>query len=209
MVTMLLGGLWHGAGWTFVLWGGLHGFYLWMNHGWRTLKTGLCWGNSGFVGRAVSIAGTFLAVVFGWVLFRADSVSAAGAIFRGMLGLNGVRLPISVRSFLEPVAMVLPLSFSRDWSLLAPQFGEAAWWIALGMGIVWFAPNVCQIFFEGSAGSAEALWKAEASMAERMSGTFLRWQPTVWHGAVYGVLFVWLLMYLKVDPVSEFLYFQF
>src|SRR5215208_4014345 len=44
MATMLLGGLWHGAGWTFVLWGGLHGAYLVVNHLWRELKTrlGLC-----------------------------------------------------------------------------------------------------------------------------------------------------------------------
>jgi len=35
MLTMLLGGLWHGAGWTFIAWGGLHGLYLWMNHAWR------------------------------------------------------------------------------------------------------------------------------------------------------------------------------
>src|SRR5437016_12464491 len=38
MITMLLGGLWHGASWTFVVWGGLHGIYLALNHAWRFLR---------------------------------------------------------------------------------------------------------------------------------------------------------------------------
>jgi hypothetical protein len=43
---MLLGGLWHGAGWKFVAWGGLHGFYLIVNHGWERAKTNLGFRNS-------------------------------------------------------------------------------------------------------------------------------------------------------------------
>jgi D-alanyl-lipoteichoic acid acyltransferase DltB (MBOAT superfamily) len=85
-VTMLLGGLWHGAGWTFVVWGALHGAYLTVNHafvaaGGRSrfrlpapLYTGLSW------------LVTFLAVVIGWVFFRADSFGAALRILSGMLG---------------------------------------------------------------------------------------------------------------------------
>ena len=41
MTTMLLGGLWHGAGWNFVIWGGLHGIYLVINHGWHRLREAL------------------------------------------------------------------------------------------------------------------------------------------------------------------------
>ena len=43
MLTMLLGGLWHGASWTFVIWGGLHGAYLVVNHGWQWLREKLGW----------------------------------------------------------------------------------------------------------------------------------------------------------------------
>jgi alginate O-acetyltransferase complex protein AlgI len=46
-ITMLLGGLWHGAGWTFVIWGALHGFYLLVNHAWRAFKTRLGWADGG------------------------------------------------------------------------------------------------------------------------------------------------------------------
>src|SRR6202035_3805435 len=53
MLTMLLGGLWHGAGWTFVAWGVLHGFYLIVNHGWERAKTNLGFRNSTPVTRAL------------------------------------------------------------------------------------------------------------------------------------------------------------
>lgn len=95
MITMLLGGLWHGAGWTFVVWGALHGGYLMINHAWRSLigrvprlrnalhrsrggATVLCW---------LSWSITFLAVVVGWVFFRAESLDSATAISLAMFGL--------------------------------------------------------------------------------------------------------------------------
>lgn len=77
MLTMLIGGLWHGAGWTFVLWGGLHGLYLCINHAWE--KAGLK------LPRMLAWLLTFLAVVFAWVLFRAENMTAALAIWRAML----------------------------------------------------------------------------------------------------------------------------
>jgi alginate O-acetyltransferase complex protein AlgI len=84
-VTMLLGGLWHGAGWTFVFWGGLHGIYLVVNHWWQRqgfpLFRFLAWGL------------TFVAVVVSWVFFRAESFADATAILQAMLGLNGVEMP--------------------------------------------------------------------------------------------------------------------
>ena len=85
IITMLLGGLWHGAGWTFVLWGGLHGMYLSINHWWHKLKaplpTFLAWGL------------TFLSVIYGWVLFRAATLHDGLEIIKTMTGFNGVVLP--------------------------------------------------------------------------------------------------------------------
>ena len=78
---MLLGGLWHGASWTFVLWGGLHGAYLVVNHLWR--RTGLR------MPPAIAWALTFGAVMVGWVFFRAPSLQRAQVILPGMAGLNG------------------------------------------------------------------------------------------------------------------------
>lgn len=108
MIVMLLGGLWHGAGWTFVLWGALHGFYLLVNHGWRHIRLsrkvqtndpaiGVFAKMSSVVfssiGTCASHILTLIAVVVAWVLFRAENMEIAGRVLSGMAGLNGVALP--------------------------------------------------------------------------------------------------------------------
>jgi D-alanyl-lipoteichoic acid acyltransferase DltB (MBOAT superfamily) len=80
-VTMLLGGLWHGAGWTFVAWGGYHGLLLALNRAWIARRPPL----PSIVGRPL----TFLAVVAGWVLFRAHSIRRAGSLLASMAGFYG------------------------------------------------------------------------------------------------------------------------
>ncbi len=78
MITMLLGGLWHGAAWTFVVWGALHGAYLCVNHAWNRFGPRI----APRYAQAADIAGlilTFIAVVVAWVFFRAESLS--GAVF--------------------------------------------------------------------------------------------------------------------------------
>ncbi len=85
IITMLLGGLWHGAGWTFVLWGGLHGIYLSLNHYWRKLKLPL----PPFIAWVI----TFVSVVYGWVLFRATTLNDGLTMISTMTGFNGVILP--------------------------------------------------------------------------------------------------------------------
>lgn len=84
LITMALGGLWHGASWTFVFWGTLHGLYLVANHGVRTLigdrpalEHNLAW-------RSACIAVTFLCVVVAWVFFRAHSFGDAAALLQAM-----------------------------------------------------------------------------------------------------------------------------
>ncbi len=82
LVTMLLGGLWHGAGWTFVIWGGLHGLALAINQLWN--RAGL---------KMPAVVGwllTLLFVMLAWVLFRAESFPAAWEIIQGMFGFNGL-----------------------------------------------------------------------------------------------------------------------
>ncbi len=98
MVTMLLGGLWHGASWTFVIWGGLHGLYLTLNHGWQQFckSFGFNLKKSSFTGRCVGRLITFLSVVVAWVIFRAESFSGAINVLSGMLGLQGFVLPAQV-----------------------------------------------------------------------------------------------------------------
>ncbi len=92
MITMLLGGLWHGAGWTFVIWGGLHGLYLIFNHAWNAVTRRLKWRGFGgsVLGRGLSLLVTFAAVTVAWVFFRAPDLPTALHIIRGMAGLNGL-----------------------------------------------------------------------------------------------------------------------
>ena len=111
MVTMLLGGLWHGANWTFVIWGGLHGVFLCVNHLWRQARRELP--------SALSWPLTFLAVLIGWVFFRAQSFDRAGQILGAMIGLGEI-----------------------PWNSAAVTIGLAEWkLILIALAIVFLAPN--------------------------------------------------------------------
>jgi alginate O-acetyltransferase complex protein AlgI len=88
--TMLLGGLWHGAGWTFVVWGGLHGLYLMINHAWRALLGDARTARLGMsrLYAAASWMLTLLAVVVAWVFFRAETFGGAGRVLQAMAGFG-------------------------------------------------------------------------------------------------------------------------
>jgi alginate O-acetyltransferase complex protein AlgI len=88
-ITMVLGGLWHGASWSFVLWGALHGAYLVVNHAFRSLIERLVWHrrlDTSLVYRAFAWGVTITAVVAAWVFFRAQTMHGALAIVSAMVG---------------------------------------------------------------------------------------------------------------------------
>src|SRR6185437_7669899 len=89
LLTMLLGGLWHGAGRTFILWGMLHGAYLIANHLWRAATGGREIRAMRLLGRVL----TFVAVVIGWVIFRAPNLSTAATMLASMAGLGASAAP--------------------------------------------------------------------------------------------------------------------
>ncbi|MDP2227469.1 MAG: MBOAT family O-acyltransferase, partial [Moraxellaceae bacterium] len=89
MIVMLLGGLWHGAQWTFVAWGALHGSYLVANHAWNKIRPAFSFRHAGLM-RAFGWFITFLCVVVAWVLFRAADFSSELTIYAGMAGGNGL-----------------------------------------------------------------------------------------------------------------------
>ena len=82
LVTMLLGGLWHGANWTFVVWGAYHGLLLAAYHAWRAGRPAV--GTPTRPARIAATAVTFALIVVGWVVFRADSIDAAGRFLGAM-----------------------------------------------------------------------------------------------------------------------------
>jgi alginate O-acetyltransferase complex protein AlgI len=90
LVTMLLAGLWHGAGWTYVTWGGVHGAFLCVNHAWRALQRRAGADLSRW--RVSRVAGgllTLAAVVVLWVPFRAPDLATAGRVLLAMAGAGG------------------------------------------------------------------------------------------------------------------------
>ncbi len=192
ITTMLLGGLWHGAGWTFVLWGGLHGFYLVVNHGWRRLTGG--GGNSAW--HVIAGTGlTFVAVVVAWIPFRANSIDATLRMWVGMSGLNGISLPPA----LEPMLASWVGSIAVFEGLMPLAGGSAAEIILalpFGLAIVWLLPNTQQ-------------WMAKYQPAWDVvrQPSRLTWQISCRFGLVGGILFA--LSLLMITRESAFLYFQF
>lgn len=94
-LTMLIGGIWHGAGWTFVFWGVLHGTYLAINHAWREFNIRYAmFNNKSILYRIFAISLTHIAVIVAWVFFRAESFDGAWQIIDGLLMQNGFVMPV-------------------------------------------------------------------------------------------------------------------
>ena len=109
MITMLLGGLWHGAGWNYVIWGGLHGVYLSINHWWRKLNIPMP--------KVLAWVITFIAVIISWVLFRGQNIQDSLDILQTMIGLNGVVIPGEAKGKLS---VLVNFGFQlKSWSDLA------------------------------------------------------------------------------------------
>lgn len=137
-VTMLLGGLWHGASWTFVVWGGWHGLALSINHAWQKYNFKL----------PVTFAWllTFITVVMGFVWFRASDFSSALSMFQHMLTIDSnsftVRPLKNVKVILLafaivllcPTSQTLVLKFVKPNKWLAVSLGGLATWLIVKMG---------------------------------------------------------------------------
>ena len=188
MLTMLIGGLWHGAGWTFVAWGALHGFYLCCNHLWRSLVIGSRTEQivHTSAGRIAATFLTFLLVVAGWVVFRASSLEAAVTILQSMLGLGGP-------------------------DKLVTTIGKA--WLHVGalLAIVFAAPNTYQIMrryapyrFEGRSGTLGG-----KSAGGSVHSGALNWRVTPGWAIVTSFILLLAVLSMVTSSPSPFLYFQF
>ncbi|VAW52109.1 Probable poly(beta-D-mannuronate) O-acetylase [hydrothermal vent metagenome] len=202
MATMLLGGLWHGAGWTFIIWGALHGCYLVVNHLWRSFYSGLGLNADNTCYKSFSRIITFLAVVVSWVFFRAESLDAALIILSGMCGLNGVVLSPTWLQVLGPVGQLL-LDNGAQVGLGRVGLDKNAilWSVAL-LFVVWCFPNTQQVMARYKP--AFEIYKGEI-MAVQCK--YLLWKPSLsW---VLIIAFTAILSLFSMMKVSEFLYFQF
>lgn len=202
MVTMLLGGLWHGAGWTFVLWGGLHGLYLAIHQAWQVLRARLGHNVVRAIigGRIMGVITTFLAVLVGWVFFRAQTVDGALAILHGMIGLNGVILPdafalraSSIANWLAEYGVMFTPGGGRDFIMTYT-------WIGALLPIIFFAPNTQQIMER--CVPTPALDHKTSGVQENFTwAAQRRWAILMAFVLAFGLL--------SLTRPSEFLYFQF
>lgn len=133
LLTMLLGGLWHGAAWNFVFWGAWHGFGLLVYRWWseRRPESPRGW-------HPVAWAGTMAFVLYGWLLFRATSMAQVAQF---TLALGDGSLPPWMGSYVLTLAwFALPLAAMQAWQarsqdLLAPVRLKW-WWLALLEGVL-------------------------------------------------------------------------
>ena len=191
MLTMVLGGLWHGAGWTFVVWGALHGLYLVLHHAWLALggqRLGQWWG------RGL----TFIAVMLAWVVFRAPDLATAGEMLLAMAGGNGVALPRGMAEYAQAwLAFGLEPAFTGirwiDFS------GPGVSTLLLALALAFRAPNTQQIFRHYAPGIENIIARAGKPQ--------WTWTPNRAWSLTFSLVFLGCLF--SMNRVSVFLYFQF
>jgi hypothetical protein len=191
ITTMFISGLWHGAGYGFIIFGLMHGAYLVINHGWRVYAAHR-WRNHAAYARIMKPAGwalTFVAVTTAMLFFRATTVRSAVDLAKGVFGLNGVALPHG--------AAAIAATYGTD-------IEKAVMWIAILLFIALVCPNTLQML----APYEPALGVKPASTAPIIGSLRMpAWGPSLpW--AVAISLMAAVAIFYTGGP-SEFLYWQF
>jgi len=203
LLTMLVSGIWHGAGYLFLVWGLLHGLYLTIDHAWRL------WGPKRTadkqryerIMRPLGFALTFLAVVLSMVFFRAPTLRAASEVLSGMLGAHGVELP---RLLVEKIgASHLPHAVSIAENLGLKDLLQQSVWLLGLLFIALILPNSIQIMR-----NHEPVLGARERPAD--TGVLLRslsWNPSL--GWALAIAVLGAIAVMRLGGPSEFLYWQF
>jgi alginate O-acetyltransferase complex protein AlgI len=210
--TMFLSGFWHGAGYTYLAWGVLHGVYLTINHAWRQWRPK--WDKTTYerIMKPIGFVMTFLAVVVGMVLFRAPTMTSAWHMLHGMAGLDGVSVPAAIANRSAVLAQALhTLGIGADDSS-GTVFMLTALWIAALLLIALVMPNSLELlqryapalYFEPKA-AAPAAEGAAARPRWHRGGMMVTWN------ARWAVLVAAFFVFgaLGLSRPSEFLYWQF
>jgi D-alanyl-lipoteichoic acid acyltransferase DltB (MBOAT superfamily) len=199
--TMVLGGLWHGAGWTFVFWGGLHGIYLIINHAWHRLRgaVGYPVGDASRFGRIASMTLTFFAVVVAWVFFRASTFDAALNMVKAMIGLHGIALPSDLYQLLHwrLIQATTQLGITSGALPTIADYRFLTAWVVALWAVAWLAPNSQQIL---------AAYRPALEPVVYVGA--LSWRPNRYWMACVSAGLLWALIGIG-GKASEFLYFQF
>lgn len=192
MLTMLLGGLWHGANWTFAVWGGLHGLYLVAAHAWKRLSP---WR----MPRMLGVCITFIAVLFAWIFFRMPDFNSALHLLSCMRGDYGFGVQ-DTHGAIARIADLLgfevqhvttrTLRLNEKWYIF---------WIAL----------VCVFVFPSMQEVMRGRLGMDVSGVSQGSHSLLRfrWRPSLGWALATG--FVFGVSLTLLTHVNAFIYFQF
>jgi alginate O-acetyltransferase complex protein AlgI len=188
LLTMLLGGLWHGAGWNFAIWGGLHGIYLCINHLWRSWRRDSAPAAVSMAAKIVCWAVTLFAVVIAWVFFRAKTAAGAWQMLGSLFGFEAGSSAYASPGILR--VMDLPMLVGGDTLLV---LGGCA--VALALAIALGLPNVPQLF------------RYREYRRAPEPGAFVRWRPNAAWALFTALAFA--ISLFGMWQRLEFLYFQF
>jgi alginate O-acetyltransferase complex protein AlgI len=195
--TMILAGIWHGAGFQFLIFGLLHGFYLCANHFWRLFgskaQEGISFFLPAWLDKAWKIGLTYLAVLTTLIFFRSSDANSAWSLLGSMAGIGTKKSPGGPPGILESVSAY----FNFD----IPSWHHASATITLVFFLifVWIMPNVLQLFEKEGA----SLTKVKAA------SPFIsyRWSPNLFWS--FLAVFLFLMSVFFLGGTTEFLYFNF
>jgi alginate O-acetyltransferase complex protein AlgI len=201
ILTMLLSGIWHGAGYTFIVWGLLHGIFLSANHAWR-ISVPKIWPKSWPYDRIMTPVGyvlTLVLVAISMIFFRASTMGGALDIFKGLFGLNGVALPFGIHERLGAGLMGKLGVTVVTWE--SKDFVKMAMLIPALLAIALFLPNTQEVLakYEPSLGFKSA--------PARLGRVQVVWSPSLAWGI--GVAAAAMIAIYQLAGPSEFLYWQF
>lgn len=210
IIVMGLGGLWHGAGWTFVIWGLMHGAYLALNHMWWTIRKRVFQStitNGGLRFVANSFAGvlTFSAVTLAWAMFRAQTFGDAVTIYREMFAFNNIVLPAHYQAAMGDLGDLAAQAGINFGAVPLYGGGMQIVWMIVTLALVWFFPNTQELMSK---------WKPvidyDPDQSARVFGVpIISWRPSLKIGVVSAGVSIFLVIKLLQGQSGEFIYFQF
>ena len=200
IVTMTVIGIWHGAGFQFMVFGFLHGVYLTINHAWRTFRQGA---KPNTWKRRLGMATTFVAVAVSFVFFRADSLETALRVLGPMAGSHGLSLGVGTgkalgahAADLAPFGVVFNGLFPNDFFSNIDSMGV---WMVILFILVIVAPSTYDLF------RSEGIALQVGVRADEVGR--LVWRRTAAWGLATGVMLC--LAILQIQTLKPFIYFQF
>ncbi|HET9384235.1 MAG TPA: MBOAT family O-acyltransferase [Gemmatimonadales bacterium] len=197
LLTMFLSGVWHGAGYPFVLWGVLHGVFIVVNHAWRRVAPA-AWTARAAYTRPIGTVVTLLCVVVSMAIFRAPTIAVATELIGGMAGLNGIALPERIYAALGPLTPWLQQAGVTEGLGFDLPFVRLAAWIVLLSAIALGLPNTLRMLRQHDPA---VNW--EPAAVDRSP----KWQPSLAWAVVVAAVGVAGLS--RLSAPSEFLYWQF